>query len=454
MDSGGFNLNSPIVQKMMADGTLPQSVVKSAGAVYGRPMEYTTEIIDKNGNNVVENSVQYGAVQNFNPYTPPQQIYSSPTSQFMYGVGNQRSANPVAYTDNSNPFLRYVQPQQQQIFAPAGNMPFMSPREMVINQSVQQQQVYYPTPFAPRNIVGANNYGYNQAFNGYSNPFIGQQYTSNYQAPPIPFEMMSDDMKATYQTALERGVSYNEQVYNNSAIYKMMSRIVNKSLGKSEEEIEEISHKYDVKTITFNNNNNQSQYKKKSRFDVKFRIVVKCGDDIVSETAIEESNVNNELNKTIAENIETNHKIATSNRIRINENLYNHALERNFDKVDNLFTFFNECAGKIVARDLMDQLQYQKRTNSSKLYKSSEFKKNLLLNNGNRPKEERKAVDRFYGRYGYLPGGIPVSPQHDPSISECFSYDENTGQVCITAPKFIQDRVELAKQSFIQSVDS
>ena len=52
-----------------------------------------------------------------------------------------------------------------------------------------------------------------------------------------------------------------------------------------------------------------------------------------------------------------------------------------------------------------------------------------------------------------MPDGRPVSPSHDPSVAQSFSYDPSTGQYNITAPNFLQNRFEAARQSFIRSID-
>ena len=52
-----------------------------------------------------------------------------------------------------------------------------------------------------------------------------------------------------------------------------------------------------------------------------------------------------------------------------------------------------------------------------------------------------------------MPDGRPVSPGNDPAVAESFSYNPNTGQYTITAPNFIQNRMEQARQSFIRSLE-
>ena len=68
------------------------------------------------------------------------------------------------------------------------------------------------------------------------------------------------------------------------------------------------------------------------------------------------------------------------------------------------------------------------------------------------PVGEQKAMERFVGRYGVMPDGRPVSPSHDPRIAESFSYNPATGEFSVTAPNFIRDRIEKAKESFKRSL--
>jgi hypothetical protein len=146
------------------------------------------------------------------------------------------------------------------------------------------------------------------------------------------------------------------------------------------------------------------------------------------------------------------HDIRSVQRVIRHNQLFDSALERQFDKTDML-TFFNTGAGLLMADNLNKQLYLQNISNTSQVYDRDGFKKRLLENNGLRSRSEMKAIDRFVGRYGVMPDGRPVSPGHDPSVASSFSYDPRTGQYSVTAPNFISNRLEQARQSFIRSID-
>ena len=104
-----------------------------------------------------------------------------------------------------------------------------------------------------------------------------------------------------------------------------------------------------------------------------------------------------------------------------------------------------------MADTLNRQLQHQYVTRTGLLYSSDTMRK-MLENNGLRSREQLNAVERFTGRYGIMPDGRPVTPGHDPAIASSFSYNPATGSYEVTAPNFIRDRVEQARNRFITSI--
>ena len=122
--------------------------------------------------------------------------------------------------------------------------------------------------------------------------------------------------------------------------------------------------------------------------------------------------------------------------------------------MDNLdiIDFFNNGIGSIISKIRDYELDMQLKTNSSFMYNRNKFKDNLLKNNGYKVKDRVSAIERFTGRYGVMPDGRPVSPGHDPSVAESFSYNPSTGQYSVTAPNFIANRMEQARARFIQSI--
>ena len=79
-----------------------------------------------------------------------------------------------------------------------------------------------------------------QAFPGYANPYMGMGFSQPLQ-PTI-----SPEIQDMANVAAFYGMSYEKFIENSSKSYKMMSRIANRFLGRSEEEIEKRSKTYDV----------------------------------------------------------------------------------------------------------------------------------------------------------------------------------------------------------------
>lgn len=361
---------------------------------------------------------------------------NSPTVQAMInnlpqGVGNM----PVYFGNTPN----IATEQVSQL-----NTPYPSPKEMLMQAG--EQAVYQPTSFAPRNIVGGYNPGYNAAFNGYVNPYMGYGYSgfnyyNNYAMP------MDEETKQTLATAIFIGVDYQTHVEDECTLYRQISRTVSKNIGRSEEDTKRCEEAFNPK----------SKYPKmiqEQRPRIKpIHMRIKVGDTVVADMPADDINVcdyhyirNTEyIDKMEANNLQ----VKTEINKRLNS-LYQNAPERKMDSQD-LFEFFNN-AGHLIMDDIAYRYEMQKMTNASKLYDSNKFTQRLLENNGVKPRSQAKAIDRFVGRYGVMPDGRPVTPGHDPSIAQSFSYNPSTGQYDISPPQFISNRIEQARQKFINSV--
>ena len=324
--------------------------------------------------------------------------------------------------------------------------PFPSPKEMVMNTG--QNTLYSQTTFTPRNVVGAYNPGFQAAFAGYSNPYMGYgtygAYNNQYcMAPP---DQESRDM---LETAINNGLTYDEQLINESNLYKTMSRIVSKNLGRSEEEAKRCEEVFSIYCKY-----PQQEYAERKK--VKFlHIKLKIGDEVVADidpdkTFIREQNYT--MNTMYIYQMRERQHFIECKRIETMNSMYEKAPERMFDNYD-LLDFFNIGAGVIMADSLNRELYMQSIRRTAQVYDSDDFKKRLLKNNGLRSREQLKAVERFVGRYGIMPDGRPVSPAHDPAVATSFSYDARTGQYTVTAPNFIRDKLEEARDSFIKSID-
>lgn len=383
---------------------------------------------------------------------------NSPTVQAMlnntpYGVGNLPvyfgSAPTVTGTVES---VQNNQQVQQQ-------MPFPSPKEMLANGG--QSMIYSPTTFAPQNnIVGGYNPSFNAAFSGYSNPYMGigsyggfPSYNYGYGYSPFPQYMqpMDDDARDRLMRAEMNGLTYDEQLQEDSNILKTMSRIVSKNLGRTEEEAKECERTFDI----YNKYPKQEQ---QNPYDMKplktLHIQIKIGDEVVADFDPETTQIRHQdynRNASTVEMAKYRNEYEKSAKIHRCNQLYGAAPERRFDHTE-MVDFFNNGAGVVMA-DMMTKEMYSKlAAGVSQLYDNTKFRQQLFENNGIRTKAKKTAIERFTGRYGVMPDGRPVSPGNDPAVAESFSYNPATGQYTVTAPNFIQNRLEQARQSFIRSL--
>ena len=356
---------------------------------------------------------------------------NSPTVQAMMqnvpqGVGNM----PVYF--GSTPV---VSTEQQPI-----STPYPSPKEMLMQSG--QQNVYAQTTFAPRNMVGGYNPGFDAAFGGYVNPYMGYGYSGYGFNPMIPLD---DETRLTLALAEANGLDYNEQIKMESELYKTMSRITSKNCDRTEEEAKHFEKYFDVKE---KNPQVQQPYYRKPIQPMHIQIME--GDNVVADMQ-PNSGVIICTPSEVFDNMRARDMMVKNTTIQNFNNLYNNASERRMDDVDML-DFFNQHAGSLLMEDIEYRLRMQAYTNSALVYNKELFQK-LLNNNGIKSRSQRNAIDRFVGRYGVMPDGRPVSPGHDPEVASSFSYNPNTGQYSITAPNFISDRLEKARQSFISSLD-
>lgn len=366
---------------------------------------------------------------------------NSPTVQAMLGNTPQGYGNMPVYYGNSPTVTQTEQPSN------GFQTPFPSPKEMIAQGG--QQMIYNPTSFAPRNIVGAYNPGYNAAFAGYSNPYMGYGYYGGYgnSIEPIPDEDSRDRLEA----ANFNGISYSEQLAEESKLYKTISRIVSKNIGRSEDKAKECEEAFNI----FN-----KYPKKNNSIELKsivkpMHIKLKIGDEVIADMNPENVHIKQHdytINCTVVEGMKRMSEVREYSRISRCNTLYDLAVERRFDNVD-LLDFFNNCAGTLMTDSLIRKCNDQLLKRTSQTYDSERFKKQLFTNNNIRSRDQLNAIERFAGRYGIMPDGRPVSPGHDPEIASSFSYNAKTGQYEVTAPNIIRDRLERARQSFIQSIE-
>lgn len=387
---------------------------------------------------------------------------NSPTVQAMMksspnGFGNM----PVYYGNTPQIQTETIQPQQQQF-----QSPYPSPKEMLTQQG--QQTIYQQTSFTPNpvpyppNVVGMAHPGYNPnpylnyaqnptAYYQYQNPYAYRQY--------VP---MDDETKIILETASNNGLTYEEQVHTESRINKLMSRIVSNNLGRSEEEALECESRFNVidkdeeKKKAFEEQKEiYREIYKKNRVVIK--VSVTCGDEVIasrdSDDNVDFKNDMLESNVIRIEQAEKVKAVREANRERAFQIMHNQAIERKYDDTD-LFEFFNGGGASEVTLSIQQQkLKDFNSTLIGKTYDKNNFR-NRLLKNNRRSSNEIKAVEKYVGRYGILPNGMPVSPQHPPEIAESFSYNPNTGYVDIVVPNYMTKAFDGARYRFFKSLDN
>lgn len=376
---------------------------------------------------------------------------NSPTVQAMlnntpYGVGNL----PV-YFGSAPTITGTVEPVQNQSVQ---QMPFPSPKEMLTSGG--QSMIYNPTTFAQQpNFVGGYNPSFNAAFSGYTNPYMGVGTYGgfpSYGYSPFQYVPMDEDARDRLMRAEINGLTYDEQLEEDSKILKAMSRIVSKNLGRSEEEAKECEEAFDIYN-KYPKQEQNNQYEMKSLKTL--HIQIKVGDEVVADFNPENTRIHHQdynRNVSTIEMMKYRYDFDKAAKIQRCNQLYGAAPERQFDHTE-MVDFFNNGAGVVMA-DMMTKEMYSRlAAGVSQLYDNAKFKQQLFENNGIRTKAKKTAIERFTGRYGVMPDGRPVSPGNDPAVAESFSYNPATGQYTVTAPNFIQNRLEQARQSFIRSLE-
>lgn len=384
---------------------------------------------------------------------------NSPTVQAMMaqspnGFGNM----PVYYGNTPQVETISTQVQQPQSQQTHFQTPYPSPKEMLTQQG--QQTIYQPTSFAPYppNVVGIAHPGYNPTYYQQSNPYYYSNGYGNYQPTQQQCMPSDEDARITWETANNNGVTYREQIETESKLYKLMSRIVSKNIGRSEEEAKKCEDRFNIYDRNEQYRQSQEQaYQIRKQNKIVIKVKVKVGDTVIAARSSEDhpdfQNDRFESNVVRIEQAEKAEEIREANKDYAFRMMHNQAIERKYDNTD-LLEFFNGGGSSEIT--LAIQAQELKNYNNSliaKTYDKDTFRARLLRNNGIKSREEQKAVDRFVGRYGYLPNGTPISPQHDPAMSECFSYNPKTGCYDVTLPNYMSKAFEGARSRFLRSLD-
>ena len=376
---------------------------------------------------------------------------NSPTVQAMMNNLPQGVGNMPVYFGNQPQVTTDVQTQQPVQNSTGFSTPYPSPKDMVMQAGIQHQ-AYYPTSFAPQNnFVGGYNPGIQTAFQNYSNPYMGYgSYMGYGMMGGINPAYMDDMSRAVYYNAVSNGISYDEQLKNDQLLYTSISKIVSKGLGRTEDEAKRAEATFDiVKPEPVQNTIYQV------RPHNPMQVVLMRGEEEITpviKTRVIDPMQNTQVVDSVSRIADM---MARENfhKERTFELLHQNAPERMFD--DKPFMYFmNNAGGPIYADHIERTLRAYRSNSATALYNANEFRKKLLESNGIKTRSQINAIDRFATRngIGVLPNGMSISPQHDPSIASSFTYNPATGSYDIQPPGFIKDRLEAARQRFIQTI--
>ena len=357
---------------------------------------------------------------------------NSPTVQALLNSTPPGTGNMPVYFGNTPTMTTETQPVFSTTLYP-------SPKEMMIQSG--QQAIYHPASFG-NNIVGAANPAFQAAFSGYINPYMGYGYGPGYCMP------MDDETRRIMESAAYNNLTYEEEVYMECGIYKHMSRIVSINLGRSEEESKQCEEAFNP--YLKNPPRTESYSERKERTPMK--VCIMRGDKVINDPdkVVTKYTPNQHQLGEYIKNLKSRDEATRTEIARRAVYIHENALERSMDNID-LVDFFNNNAGRIINQNLLDRAAYENMTRSSLLYNKQKFAK-LFENNNIKPRAQRNAIERFTGMYGYMPDGRPVMPSHNPTISSSFAYDPITGQMNISPPGFIKNRLEQARLRFIESI--
>ena len=264
---------------------------------------------------------------------------NSPTVQAMMQNTPQGFGNMPVYYGNTPSIDSTIQ------------TPYPSPKEMLMQSG--QQNIYAPVQFqspvysSQPQYVGGYNPGFDAAFAGYSNPYMGYGYSGytgyGYNGYGYPQMVPLDpDAQIVFQMAQENGISFKDQLEMESNMYKQLSRITSKYLNRSEEDTVKHEKMFDIY-----NKFEQPQQQPQNYYSPipNMHICIKVGTEIVSDIpsgSISYYNRSAWVQKLIIDDINTTSML--SNRY---SQMHANAIERKFDDVD-LVDFFNNSQTSVL----------------------------------------------------------------------------------------------------------
>ena len=350
--------------------------------------------------------------------------------------------------------------------------PYPSPKDMVLDSGFYQPTQFAPSPTMQGDMINRTPFlggyaaqysqpqgmGYNQPYN----PYIGglnNQY-SQYRYGQFAYNMqpmyIDQETRYTIEAAYENGISYSEQIVQESTIYKMISRACSKVLGRSEEEAKSHEKHFDIVDRYANTRKQNNVYAApEERQPVKtLQVQIIKGDEILADST-------NNTRDFYPQSIEYMNGLFRQSELAEKQieytriKMYNNAPERRMDNM-SMFDFFDHGYEELIAYERQLSFLRQKARGVNLLYDRNGYRKRLFENNGIKDKFSRGGNSSepyiIHGRYGVMPDGRPTSPGVDPSIAESFSLNTKTGQISISPPDFLTNRFERARNTFVESI--
>ena len=396
---------------------------------------------------------------------------NSPTVQSMLantplGLGNIPIYNGASPTITTETIQNPIQHQNSQ--------PYPSPKDMVLESGFYQPTQFAPSPTMQGDMINRTPFlggyaiqysqptgmGYSQPYNPYVgglNNQYGQYNNYNQFGYYNNMQPMYIDQQTRYtiEAAYESGISYSDQIVQESTVYKMLSRACSKVLGRSEEETKAHEKYFDIVDRYANTRKQSNGYAQpQERTPVKtLQVQIIKGDEILADSTNNSRDFypqSIEYMNGLFRQSEIVEKQMEDTRIK----MYNNAPERRMDNM-SMFDFFNHGYEELVAYERQISFLRQKARGVNLLYDRNGYRKRLFENNGIKDKFSRGSSSEPYiihGRYGVMPDGRPTSPGVDPSIAESFSLNTKTGQISISPPDFLTNRFERARNTFVESI--
>ena len=246
------------------------------------------------------------------------------------------------------------------------------------------------------------------------------------------------------ENAIAAGVTYMDQLQTDAEIFQKGMELFFKNTENTSPEAKDKIRKYysvQEKKVKSSNPFMMDLSKSSSSIDCsKMVVVIMRGEEEVSRV----NKTPDEYTLARCEYMAANEGSIYSNFIQYQEYLrqrdiylYENATERQGDNMD-MFDFLKNVAPKIV-REMKDQDFNKNKINMILDIYNSQAYRNLIYKTTGKKINPPNIIQ---GRNGVLPNGMLVSPGVDPRVAEGFVRDANTGQITLTVPDFIKNRVD------------